>query len=457
MTVLDATTNKSLFGDDMMSGISAALGIDDKIDFSKTPTTDLQLINARLDAIGELVGDEELRKRFSGLANLLELPFAEFYGALGLVKVPAGMYGFRRNLADTIKDMGDYSSDLPEFGDIQSEILNGIIEGYKAIAFGETGIKAALDYFSGLKQQVLDKEEQIIKEDKEAGYLHELTGRPPKLSRDTLEEMMDLKKVKSFIPAVEQISPLSIIVGVYSRLANDAVTNNYVRPEVVPREENCLIIEDGWYDTGRVKQVVSNSTQFAPERRVELLEGVNSGGKTFDMMKAFQIASMALAGTWVPAKYAKVSIRDKIIMREKGTGETMSAFEQDCRSVRECTPNKGEYWLIGMDETFTSTEKRGGAALTYGLINMVLEQGNSAMILSSHYPELHQAFDEQSGVVFNHFPFEKRQVGGKEDVVFPHVKQQGPMKDYSYAIAVARTQGFDSRILDLAEQRLMQG
>lgn len=151
----------------------------------------------------------------------------------------------------------------------------------------------------------------------------------------------------------------------------------------------------------------------------------------------------------------------------------MSAFEQDCESANECTPvdgqyrftgrewrldelapKNGEYWLIGLDETFTSTEKVGGAALTYGLINMVLGQGNSLMVLSSHYPELHQVLRDTPGVAFTHFPFE---VKGGNEVVFPHVKHDGPMRDYSYAIAVARAHKFpDARILELAEQRLRQ-
>ena len=112
-----------------------------------------------------------------------------------------------------------------------------------------------------------------------------------------------------------------------------------------------------------------------------------------------------------------------------------------------------------MDETFTSTERRGGEALTYGLIQYVLDHGNSLLIMSSHYPALSYSLAGDQRVSFNHFPFERQpseREEGKLVVTFPHKKQTGPLRDYSYAIAVSSSLGFDEQVLAFAEQRLAQ-
>ena len=79
--------------------------------------------------------------------------------------------------------------------------------------------------------------------------------------------------------------------------------------------------------------------------------------------------------------------------------------------------------------------------------------------MSSHYPPLSQSFVGDSRVAFNHFPFEIKPSEiepGKMQVTFPYKKQMGPLQDYSYAIAVSSSMGFDEQVLAFAEQRLAQ-
>ena len=176
------------------------------------------------------------------------------------------------------------------------------------------------------------------------------------------------------------------------------------------------------------------------------------------MRKSIYIQCIAQAGCFVPAKYAKVSIRDKIIMREKGTGDDISAFQQDCISANETTPNNKEYQLIAMDETFTSTEKKGGEALTAGIINHTLDQKNSLLIISSHYINLHKNNLKNNKVKFNHFDFE---IGSNRDndgiyLNFNHKKLPGQLNNYTYAIIFAESEKFDTEIIQYAKERLKE-
>lgn len=259
----------------------------------------------------------------------------------------------------------------------------------------------------------------------------------------------------AFADVTEIDTPFYQQAALFYELAKIARENKYVRPEVVPREERCFVIKNGRWEKYHGSNLIGNDTSLDSTVSVEVLEGPNSSGKTFDLKKAIYIASMALSGMWIPADSARISVFDRIIFREKGTGDSMAAFSQDCNSVNECTPPEGSYWLIAMDETFTSTERKGGEALTYGLIRSIIDQGNSKLIISSHYPNLHSALEAEQGVQFNHFSF-KRELSPniRRLVTFPHIKETGPLRDYRYAITVALNFGFDERVLKYAQQRL---
>ncbi len=242
----------------------------------------------------------------------------------------------------------------------------------------------------------------------------------------------------------------------YIELADIAYNNHWSRPEIVPKEDNCLIIRNGYfYPLGQRRgRMVPNDTymnlHLSNETRVEVLEGVNSGGKTVDMKKALYVATLALSGSFVPATYARVSVRDKIILRGKGDGQDKSAFQQDVARVNEIIPPNGQYWISALDEPFTSTEADGGMYLTAGVIKTMAEQENSLLILSSHYPSLNEILGNSPKVTFNNFPF----IVEGDKVTFPHKKRPGNLKEYAYAIAVAKTREFDVMTLNYASEYL---
>ena len=131
-------------------------------------------------------------------------------------------------------------------------------------------------------------EEELRSQEPEQGRRYEERG----ISYEQLRELIDVDKLTQAKEALEMAKPFSAILFPYSQLANHAVQNRYVRPEVVAREENCLIIQAGKYDKLETRNgVVPNDTYLDNNTRVEVLEGVNSGGKTVDMKKAFYIVT----------------------------------------------------------------------------------------------------------------------------------------------------------------------
>lgn len=270
---------------------------------------------------------------------------------------------------------------------------------------------------------------------------------------------------------------------VYDYHAKVAKTNLFVRPEIAPREENCLIIRQGAYD-GRIyisiqdlvkgdnnksptqfeddlKNSLSRSHQIVPndlyldnQTRVEVKEGPNAAGKTFGIKSEMYIAIRALSGNFVPAEYARVSIRDHIILRAKGQGIGISALEQDVNNTNLVVPPARQYWLIGLDETWFSTEEKGAVALLAGTIDTIAEQGKSLLLISNHFPQLYRKLKSNPAVKFCHYPFTIKDMGGIE---FLRTKQPSQLQSFNYGIIVAQTIfGRTHPVISYARQRLKE-
>jgi len=421
-------------------------------DFIEKPITNLDEINARLDTIQELVDNEDLRQKLETALQIFSIQpndlCEQIYQAKNVLNYPP----FREEAATKLKNIIGYWADLYEKlpdvneSDFKSKRLKNLASEYSALKNNTSRISVTgyLKYISNINKKINKLEVKSETKDYNGNPIIDLS------------ELLSLLNVK-YIEQFSEIIPESLeqkfaSMQVYLFLSNEAIEKGYSKPLVVPKENNCLIIKNGKYDIAPDKTIIPNNTYLSDNKPIEVLEGVNDGGKTFDMKKALYIAVRALAGCYVPAKYAKVSVRDKIILKQKGVGDAISAFQQDCQSVIETTPKRNEYWLIGMDEAFTSTERKGGEALVYGYITNISNQKTSLLILSSHYANLSNAFKDIPRVEFNHFPFETK----NNEIHFPHKKEQGPMHNYSYAIAVAKSRKFDGKIVKYAQERLQQ-
>lgn len=509
--VLDEETRTLLFGREefepkgLVAALSSRPSLDDLV---QNPLTDLAAINERLDTIGELVEDAELRGVMGRAVAGLGLPYMQLYETLNEMATQGSLFGVERyaeSIRSFIKHAAEVGKDFPASigrASYKTKTIGDFAVAFEQFFASPVGAQVK-DFFSYMMQvdgkiAALEQEfekrqaESKLEEEQRRAQLSEkqkmeetleilgafsgmfnLTGKVSEAALRRFGAMhegkdqakwvfnnLDIKRLTEYAPALSRLKSLHDVIYPYHALAEEAVENNYVRPEVVARKENCLIIEGGKWQ----KDSVPNDTYLNPNTRVEVIEGVNNGGKTYDMRKALVIAVRALSGSWVPATKAKISVRDKITMRMKGTGSTMSALQQDCRNSNEVVAN-GEYSLVAMDETFRSTEARGGEALTVGLINTVagidsiVSQGRSLLIISSHYPNLSKTYQGNDAVAFTHFDFEKvpdEKAPGGFRLAFPHQKKPGSMTDYSYAIAVARSAKFNERVLRYAEQWLQR-
>ncbi|MEK6983732.1 MAG: hypothetical protein AABX33_04105 [Nanoarchaeota archaeon] len=247
-------------------------------------------------------------------------------------------------------------------------------------------------------------------------------------------------------------------LAAYNAVARFLKGQGWTKPEILSGELGVVDIQQGWYPLTRLqqtKQYVRNDTVLNGSERVEIIDGTNAGGKTIDVRKTMFIATLALTGLYVPAEYAAISFFNRVRFRLKQTGMYHTgALVSELSDIGGVLKGLGTPILVGLDETFTSTNDIEGEAMTYSLVRRLAEISNARAIVTSHYPSLHdiQHDPRVTGVKFSHFIFERE--GGR--LRFPYRKLAGANIEGDYAVAIAENEGIHPSIIMHAKRHLQR-
>ena len=148
-----------------------------------------------------------------------------------------------------------------------------------------------------------------------------------------------------------------------------ALDNKYVRPDVVPAEENCIQILNGRHPLQEIimdSKFIPNNTNLNSENRVNVITGPNFSGKSCYARQVGILVFMTQIGSFIPCDAACISIVDQILARF-GAVETcavpQSSFQLDLSqmgtTLRRATPNT----LVIIDEFGKGTSPASGIAL----------------------------------------------------------------------------------------------
>ena len=148
-----------------------------------------------------------------------------------------------------------------------------------------------------------------------------------------------------------------------------ALDNKYIRPDVVPAEEDCIQILNGRHPLQEIvmdSKFIPNDTNINSENRVNVITGPNFSGKSCYARQVGILVFMTQIGSFIPCDGACISIVDQIIARF-GSVETcavpQSSFQLDLSqmgtALRRATPNT----LVIIDEFGKGTSPASGIAL----------------------------------------------------------------------------------------------
>jgi len=242
-------------------------------------------------------------------------------------------------------------------------------------------------------------------------------------------------------------------LDVYVSLAEVAIKNNYVCPEV--DYSDVLEIKDGRHPV--VEQFVKDS-YFVPNDtylntttdKMALITGPNMAGKSTYMRQSALIVLMAQIGSFVPAREARVGVVDKLFTRVGASDDLasgQSTFMLEMTEVAYILNNATKKSFIIYDEVGRGTSTFDGMSIARAIAEYTAGKKIGAKsMFATHYHELTSLEEEVTGIVNYNIAAKKR----GEDIIFLRKIVKGPTDD-SYGIEVAKLAGVPNEVVKRAK------
>ena len=247
-------------------------------------------------------------------------------------------------------------------------------------------------------------------------------------------------------------------LDVYISLADVALKNNYVCPEV--DYSDVIDIKDGRHPV--VEKFVKDS-YFVPNdtyldtshNRLMLITGPNMAGKSTYMRQSALIVLMAQIGSFVPAKSAHIGIADKLFTRVGASDDLasgQSTFMLEMNEVSYILANATKRSFIIYDEIGRGTSTYDGMSIARAIAEYTCgKKVGARSMFATHYHELTTLEKEMDGVVNYNIAAKKR----GDDIIFLRKIVKGPTDD-SYGIEVAKLAGLPNEVIKRAKTVLAE-
>lgn len=377
----------------------------------------------------------------------------------------------------TLKEGGifkkGFSSYLDELRDLKENALNYLLElerrekvktgiptlkiGYNRV-FGyylevsKSYLHQVPSYFER-KQTLVNAERYVTPELKELES--KILSAETKIKELEYELFLELRaKVSSYGEALKETAKNIAILDVLLALAQTALENNYVSPEIT--EEPQIYIENGRHP---VLEKVQGQESFVPnslkldkdENVLLIITGPNMGGKSTYLRQNALIVILAHMGSFVPASYAKIGILDRVFSRIGAGDELVRGKSTFMVEMSECAYILNQATsrsLVILDELGRGTSTYDGLSLAWAIAEYLYSK-KIFTLLATHYFELTELSKSFSGIKNLH-------VAVKEwngEILFLYKVLAGATSE-SYGIEVAKLAGVPSEVLDRAKEIL---
>jgi DNA mismatch repair protein MutS len=304
----------------------------------------------------------------------------------------------------------------------------------QTIAGGERFITPALkDY----EEKVLGADERIL--EREVALFEQVRAR-----------------VAAEAPRIQETARGLATLDVLAALAETASAQNYIKPLMHAGDE--LLAVDVRHPV--VERHVSESfvpndvTLDSTTRQLIVLTGPNMGGKSTYLRQTALMCLMAQAGSFVPARSAKLPVIDRIFARvgasdniARGQSTFMVEMQETANILHSATSRS----LLILDEIGRGTSTFDGLSLAWAVAEHLASspRARPKTIFATHYHELTDLADALPNVANFHVVVREWQ----DDIVFLRKVVPG-RSDRSYGIQVARLAGLPPAVVSRAREIL---
>ncbi|MCO1600236.1 DNA mismatch repair protein MutS [Desulfosporosinus nitroreducens] len=307
------------------------------------------------------------------------------------------------------------------------------------------------------KQTLSNAERFITPELKE--YELKIIGAEEKLKDLEYELLLALREeVRANTKEIIQVAQVLAEIDVFVSLAEVAVCNHYVRPQI--KSDGQILIIEGRHPVVEemIEQsgFVPNDTHLSGSQHLALITGPNMAGKSTYMRQVALIVLMAHIGSFVPAKKASITLVDRIFTRVGASDDLtagQSTFMVEMQEVAHILKYASRKSLIILDEIGRGTATYDGLSIAWAVTEHLVQhpEFNPKTLFATHYHELTQLQDDFSGLFNLHVGVKER----GEDIIFLHKILPG-RADRSYGIQVARLAGLPQELIQRAKSLLLE-
>ncbi|MEH2086578.1 DNA mismatch repair protein MutS [Nostoc sp.] len=327
-----------------------------------------------------------------------------------------------------------------------------------------------------IRKQTLTNEERYITPDLKEREARILTARDD-LNQLEYEIFTALREeVAQEAEVIRNLSRAVAAADVLCGLAELAVHQGYCHPEMLPGRE--VNIVDGRHPV--VEQslpagfFVPNSTQLGQESLADdqeqmtkdkgqmtndnpdliILTGPNASGKSCYLRQVGLIQLMAQIGSFVPARFARLGICDRIFTRvgavdDLATGQ--STFMVEMNETANILNHATSRSLVLLDEIGRGTATFDGLSIAWAVAEYIAVDIRSRTIFATHYHEL----NELASIIPNVANYQVTVKELPDQIIFLHQVQPGGA-DKSYGIEAGRLAGLPAVVIQRAKQVMGQ-
>jgi DNA mismatch repair protein MutS len=294
-------------------------------------------------------------------------------------------------------------------------------------------------------------------------YEEKVLGADERILERELDILTALRTaVAAEAPRIQSSARALAALDVLAALADVASLYNYTKPHVHDGDE--LSVLDGRHPVveRRTAPSPTRTDGFVPNDitlngttcQLMILTGPNMGGKSTYLRQTALLCLMAQAGSFVPAKSAKIPLVDRLFARvgasdniARGQSTFMVEMQETANILHQATSRS----LVVLDEIGRGTATFDGLSIAWAVAEYLATHPTvrPKTLFATHYHELTDLADATPGIVNFHVAARE----WKDDIVFLRKIVPG-RSDRSYGIQVARLAGLPSTVIARAREIL---
>jgi DNA mismatch repair protein MutS len=263
-------------------------------------------------------------------------------------------------------------------------------------------------------------------------------------------------RVAAEAPRVLDTARAVAVLDVLSALADTAAAANFTKPFLHDGDEfHAVDARHPIVERHVADAFVPNDIQLdGTARQLIILTGPNMGGKSTFLRQVALLALLAQAGSFVPARSAKLAIVDRIFARvgasdniARGQSTFMVEMQETAAILHAATHRS----LVILDEIGRGTATFDGLSLAWAVAEHLAsnDRARPKTIFATHYHELTDLADALPSVENYHVAAREY----RDEIVFLHKIIPG-RSDRSYGIQVARLAGLPPAVVRRASEIL---